>query len=773
MKSSLLKVALATAVMSLGAGAAFAGNGNGNGNGNGPGGANWTVNPHSPAYDHPYRHGAIPTRESKAAMDKWNQEFYHNGAAFASNQPTASSGQLSYGGGVQNIGVLSGQSKVYLVFYGTQWGTQTTDANGNLKFSNDTAGAAGATQQMFKGIGTNAELWSAELTQWCDGAGVSSGATSCPASGANYIPYQQNVFAGAWYDNTVASPASATGTQLAQEAIKAAAHFGNTAAGSNRYTYYVILSPKGTNPDNYQSPTQGYCAWHDYTGDGYGVTAPGGDFAFSNQPYNIDMGASCGVGFVNSPGTLDGYTMTLGHEWHEMMSDQFPAGGWTNHTGGSLNGQENSDECAWLAPGSAGGAANVAFSTGTFAEQASWSNDTGNCAISHAIVTHGGGTAGTPTANFSFSTNGLTATFTDTSTDAGGTIGAHSWTFGDGATSTAASPSHAYAAAGTYSVSETVKDSVDATRTSTATKSVTVTQPNNVLQNGVGITISDATVNHQQNWTMAVPAGATGLTFTLSGGTGDADMYVKFGSAPTLSSYDCRPYVSGNSESCPIATAQAGTYYVMVNAYAAYSGVTLKGSYSTSTGGTPTANFSFTTSGLTATFTDSSTDSGGTIGTYSWTFGDGGTSTTKSPSHSYAAAGTYSVTETVKDSVNGATSSKTASVTVSAPTCGGTVLCNGVAVALPSVATGGVSSTYTMAVTAGHTVTFAISGGTGDADIYVKAGSAPTTTSYDCRPYTSTTNESCSFTPSVNTTYYINVRAYAAYSGVSLKGTSN
>jgi hypothetical protein len=78
-----------------------------------------------------------------------------------------------------------------------------------------------------------------------------------------------------------------------------------------------------------------------------------------------------------------------------------------------------------------------------------------------------------------------------------------------------------------------------------------------------------------------------------------------------------------------------------------------------------------------------------------------------------------------------------------------------------------------MPITAGHTATFAISGGTGDADIYVKAGSAPTTSSYDCRPYTSTTNETCTFTPSVNTTYYINVRAYASYSGVSLKGTSN
>jgi serine protease len=158
--------------------------------------------------------------------------------------------------------VLSGQNKVYLIFYGTQWGTQSTDANGNLTFTGDSTGAAVKAQMMFKGIGTGAELWQADLTQWCDGAGVASGATSCPATGASYVPYQQNIFAGAWYDNSAASPSAATGTQLAQEAIKAAAHFGNTATGSNRYTYYVILSPHGTNPDNYQSPTQGYCAWH-------------------------------------------------------------------------------------------------------------------------------------------------------------------------------------------------------------------------------------------------------------------------------------------------------------------------------------------------------------------------------------------------------------------------------------------------------------------------------------------------------------------------------
>jgi len=61
-------------------------------------------------------------------------------------------------------------------------------------------------------------------------------------------------------------------------------------------------------------------------------------------------------------------------------------------------------------------------------------------------------------------------------------------------------------------------------------------------------------------------------------------------------------------------------------------------------------SFSASSTGLVAKFTDTSTDSAGTIVSRSWSFGDGGTSTASSSSHIYSGAGTYNVTEIVTDS---------------------------------------------------------------------------------------------------------------------------
>ncbi|WP_266160473.1 protease pro-enzyme activation domain-containing protein [Dyella silvatica] len=77
----------------------------------------------------------------------------------------------------------------------------------------------------------------------------------------------------------------------------------------------------------------------------------------------------------------------------------------------------------------------------------------------------------------------------------------------------------------------------------------------------------------------------------------------------------------------------------------------------------PAANFTDKVNGLAVAFTNSSTDTGGTISSYAWNFGDSSSSTAASPSHTYAKAGTYTVTLTVTDS-KGATNTKTASVVV-------------------------------------------------------------------------------------------------------------
>jgi serine protease len=325
-----------------------------------------------------YRHGLIPMLGSASKQSI--------AAGMGSSDPMDN---LTYGGGLDGVGVTTGPARVYLVFWGKQWGTASKDAQGYVTYSGDPAGIAPRLQSFFKGVGTGNDTWSGVMTQYCQG--VPAGATTCPPS-AQHVAYPTGgALAGVWEDSDSSSPAKSTAHQIGVEAVRAATHFSNTNAVSNRDTQYVIVSPKGTNPDGYLYT---YCAWHDYTGDttldgGGAVPSPDGLLAFTNMPYVTDAATGCGKNFVNpgSAGLLDGVTLVAGHEYAETITDQYPAGGWID-----ISGQEIADKCVWISKGQ-GAAADVRFTTGTFAVQSTWSNDfnggLGGCQLYHSVFQHG------------------------------------------------------------------------------------------------------------------------------------------------------------------------------------------------------------------------------------------------------------------------------------------------------------------------------------------------------------------------------------------------
>jgi serine protease len=352
------------------------------------------INPYAPSYRHLYRGGAVPTRGAAARMAGWARQ--HPGAVTASpaaagGAGAASANNVRYGGGNDGIGVTTGDERVYLVFFGSQWGTQGTNGNGDVTLSGDPSGEAPYLQEMFKGLGTGNEQWSGVMTQYCEG--VAAGAQTCPARAPHVAYPHGGALAGVWVDESAASPAQATGHQLAQEAIDAATHFGNTTAADNRDASYVILSPTGTHPDGFDTQSgQDFCAWHDWNGDttlsGGAAPSPDGDVAFTNMPYVTDAGVNCGASFVRSgsAGKLDGVSIVAGHEYAETITDQNPAGGWVD-----LGGEETADKCAWIPPkpATAGSAAMLQLSTGAFAMQSVWANNAnsgkGGCRFTQTI----------------------------------------------------------------------------------------------------------------------------------------------------------------------------------------------------------------------------------------------------------------------------------------------------------------------------------------------------------------------------------------------------
>jgi hypothetical protein len=65
----------------------------------------------------------------------------------------------------------------------------------------------------------------------------------------------------------------------------------------------------------------------------------------------------------------------------------------------------------------------------------------------------------------------------------------------------------------------------------------------------------------------------------MSGTGGDADLYVRYGDAPTPDAWDCRPYINGNSETCIEPSPTSGTWSFMARGYSDFSGLTLQAEF--------------------------------------------------------------------------------------------------------------------------------------------------------------------------------------------------
>ena len=108
---------------------------------------------------------------------------------------------------------------------------------------------------------------------------------------------------------------------------------------------------------------------------------------------------------------------------------------------------------------------------------------------------------------------------------------------------------------------------------------------NSPLSNGVPVANISAATGAQTYYKITLPSGATNLNISTSGGTGDADLYAKAGALPTTTVFDDRSWATAtNMESLAFATPPSGDWYIMLNAYDAYSGVTLVASFTIPTG---------------------------------------------------------------------------------------------------------------------------------------------------------------------------------------------
>jgi len=252
------------------------------------------------------------------------------------------------------------------------------------------------------------------------------------------------------------------------------------------------------------------------------------------------------------------------------------------------------------------------------------------------------------------------------SNDPDGSIVSYAWDFGDGNTGTGATTSHTYAAAGTFTVSLMVTDDGGLTDTATSTA-----------------TIADAPVGNQPPTADAGGpyTGTAGVAVSFNGGgSSDPD-----GSIASYA-WDFGDGNTGTGATPSHTYAAAGTFTVSLMV-TDDGGLTDTATTTATIADAPVGNQPPTadaggpytgTAGVAVSFNGTaSTDPDGSIASYAWDFGDGNTGTGATPSHTYAAAGIFTVSLTVTDNGGATSAPATTSATIASAPPGGQEDCNG------------------------------------------------------------------------------------------------
>jgi len=312
-----------------------------------------------------------------------------------------------------------------------------------------------------------------------------------------------------------------------------------------------------------------------------------------------------------------------------------------------------------------------------------------------------------PQATFSYTAQELAHEF---SAQVTGNADTYSWAFGDGGTSSDENPSHTYIAPGTYQVCLTVTSVCGTTQTCQAlTVSCLAPQADyNYTNSGLSVSFADASINDPAQWlwdfgdgsnssqqnpqhTYQFP-GAYQVCLTASatcGGSQICQVIVVTCSAPQAAFSQTANQLSVNfqdaSTNAPTTWfwnfgdsssstqqnpqhnyAQPGTYEVCLTATSAC-GNTQTCMNITISCSAPEAGFTQQQTELSIAFQDVSSNQ---PTQWSWTFGDGGTSTAQNPQHTYAMPGTYEVCLTATSVCGASQSCQQLTVTCAAPQAG-------------------------------------------------------------------------------------------------------